>query len=224
MDSWQAKLEDTGAFIFDMDGLLIDSEPFWVESETQVFAGVGVELTPELCRRTRGLRIDDVVRYWYRRWPWQEPGLEVVAEDIVAGVIDRIRRLGGPLPGALETVEFARGSGRPVALATGSPPPVIQAVLKTLALEDYFDAVVSGADASHGKPHPAIFLAAAARMEQPADACLVLEDSVFGVVAAKAARMICVAVPAAEERHDPRFVLADRVIDSLAQFPSLYRP
>ena len=82
------------AAIFDMDGLLIDSEPFWREVEIEVFGGVGVPLTEAMCHQTTGLRIDDVVAHWHRRHPWEDPSPAVVQERIVSRMVETIAARG----------------------------------------------------------------------------------------------------------------------------------
>ena len=106
------------AVIFDMDGVLIDSEPFWRESEIEVFGRVGLHLTEAACRETMGLRIDEAVDYWHRRHPWEGATTAEVAERIVCGLIELIGARGEPMPGALRALEFFRGRGARLALAS----------------------------------------------------------------------------------------------------------
>ncbi|HEX6399094.1 MAG TPA: hexitol phosphatase HxpB [Actinomycetota bacterium] len=184
------------AVIFDMDGVLVDSEPMWRAVEREVFAGVGIELTDEDLYPTMGIRIADVVERWYRRRPWPEPSRAQVAETIVDGVARTVRERGRLLDGARDAVDHVRSLGLGVALASSSPMPLIRAVLSLDGLAARFDVVVSGEDEELGKPDPAVFLSAARRLEVPPERCLAVEDSINGVRAAKAAGMLCVAVPA----------------------------
>jgi sugar-phosphatase len=196
-----------------MDGLLIDSEPLWVRAEIDVFGSVGVVLREEDCEQTRGLRVDDVVAYWYARRPWKEITPRDLEARLVARVIELVHAEGSAKPGVADAMHVARANGRRVALASSSPTVIIRAVLQRLDLA--FDAVVSAENEELGKPHPAVFLRVAAQLDVPAVSCLVLEDSLTGVIAAKAARMTCIAVPETFPRHDPRFVIADAVVGSL---------
>jgi sugar-phosphatase len=184
------------AVVFDMDGVLIDSEPIWRAVERDVFAGVGLELTEEDLFPTMGVRIADVVERWYRRHPWPEPSRQATAEAIVDGVVRAIGERGALLDGATDAVDHVRGLGLRVALASSSPMPLIRAVLSLGGLAGRFDAVVSGEDEELGKPDPAVYLSAARRLHVRPERCLAVEDSINGVRAAKAAGMICVAVPA----------------------------
>jgi sugar-phosphatase len=164
--------------------------------EREVFAGVGIELTDEDLYPTMGVRIADVVDSWYRRHPWPEPSREQVAETIVDGVARTVRERGLLLDGARDAVDHVRSLGLGVALASSSPMPLILAVLSLDGLAARFDVVVSGEDEELGKPDPGVFLSAARRLEVRPQRCLVVEDSINGVRAAKAAGMLCVAVPA----------------------------
>ena len=103
----------------------------------------------------------------------------------------------------------------PVALASSTPRRLIEVVLGHIGLADAFVAICSAEDEAWGKPHPAVFLTAAAAVEVAPQRCVVFEDSPAGVLAAKAGRMVCVAVPEASERHVPAMGIADIVLDSL---------
>jgi sugar-phosphatase len=203
------------AAIFDMDGLLIDSEPAWRRAEVEVFATVGLELTERDCEATTGLRIDEVARHWFARAPWEGPSPHEVAERIVDRMTALVAAEGVPMPGAHEAVERCRAAGLRLGLASSSAARLIDATLERLDLRDAFEVRCSAQHERWGKPHPAVFLTCAARLGVAPSGCLVLEDSLNGVIAAKAARMRCVAVPEATQRGDARFALADRVLDSL---------
>jgi sugar-phosphatase len=203
------------AVIFDMDGLLIDSEPLWVRAEIEVFGAVGVALREADCARTKGLRTDDVVAYWFRRRPWTAASPTEVEARLVARVAELVGREGVALPGVAQALAVAGARGRRLALASSSPRVVIEAALERLELTDAFAVVQSAERLPLGKPHPGVFLETAEGLGVPAVECLVLEDSLIGVLAAKSARMTCVAVPFDHPAHDARFVIADAVLGSL---------
>ena len=183
------------AVVFDMDGVLIDSEPLWRAVEREVFAGVGIDLAEEDLFATMGVRIADVVQRWHARHPWPEPSREAIAEAIVEGVVRAIREHGVLLQGAVAAVDRVRALGLRVALASSSPMSLIRAVLSLDGLAARFDAVVSGEDEELGKPDPAVYLSAARALEVLPERCLAVEDSINGVRSAKAAGMVCIAVP-----------------------------
>lgn len=206
------------AVIFDMDGVLIDSEPFWREAEIEAFRDVGVMLTGDDCASTKGWRIDQVVDYWRSRRPWQGVANEVVRDAIIAGVVERVLTRGVPLAGVHASIATIREAGLQLALATSSSMVLVDAVLPRLKLEGAFEVVCSAQDDPHGKPHPQVFLRTAERLGVDPTEVTVIEDSVAGMVAAKAARMRCIVVPEASEADFPHWGLADHKLDDLTAF------
>lgn len=201
--------------LFDMDGLLIDSEPHWRAAEMEVLQPLGVPLTEEMCYQTMGLRLDEVVTYWMDRHPWSGPGISAVADDIIDALIARIRAEGRPLPGAVQAVEAFLARGCPIALATSAPKRIIGPTLEALGLSDAFQVRCSADDDPLGKPHPGVYLRAAGLLDLPARRCMTFEDSINGLISALAARTVAVAVPAPEAAEDPRYSVA------AAQLPDL---
>jgi HAD superfamily hydrolase (TIGR01509 family) len=206
------------AVIFDMDGLLIDSEPIWRRTEIAVFGRLGLHLTEEQCLETMGVRVPDVVRLWYSRHPWTGPSVDEVTDEIVNGVIDYVRAHGEPQPGVDVAIATVRAAGLPAAIASSSSLPLIEAVVDRLGLRDDVAALCSGEDEAEGKPHPAVYLAAASALGVSPETCVALEDSPNGVLSAKAAGMYCVTVPDPYLADDPRMARADMILHSLAEF------
>lgn len=206
-----------GGAIFDMDGLLVDSEPLWHEAEVMVLGPLGVPLDDHEPRRTKGMFVTEVTRYWFERYPWSGPTPEEAADAVVDTVIALVLKKGVARPGVHQAVELCRRHGAALALASSSQYRLITPVLAHFGLTDYFPVVRSAADEPYGKPHPAVFLTTARCLGVVPDRCLVWEDSAAGVLAAKAARMSCVAVPEPAERALPAFGIADAVLGSLAE-------
>lgn len=203
-----------------MDGVLIDSEPLWQRAEIELFGEIGVTLTPELCARTMGLRIDEVVAHWHREFPWgSDPTPEEMVDRIVGRMVQLVGTEGGPIAGVREAIEEVERRGLRKALATSSYEPIMRAVLDRLDLQDRFEVILAGSDVERGKPNPEIYLTAAERMGLPPQRCLAVEDSVNGVRAAKAAGMMCVAIPDVA-KGDARFDEADVIVDDLLAFAS----
>ena len=200
------------AVLFDLDGLMVDSEPLWRKVEIEIFATVGVHLTDEDCIETTGLRIDEVALHWSKERPWQGPTPHELAERIVDAMVARAPHEAEPKPGVRRAIALSEEAGLRLAVASSSPERLIRATLDGLGVTSRFAAIVSAEREAYGKPHPAVFLRAAAALDVAPTECLVLEDSVNGMVAAKAARMKCIVVP---ERPDPRFALADATLPSL---------
>jgi mannitol-1-/sugar-/sorbitol-6-/2-deoxyglucose-6-phosphatase len=204
------------ASIFDMDGLLIDSEVLWHEAEIEILADqLGVPLDKDGCRTTKGMFVNEVTELWYARSPWSGPSPSEVAVTIVDRVIDLIVAKGSLKPGATHAIDLCAARGWPLAVASSSEYRLIEAALRHFGLRDRFDLVHSAEDEEYGKPHPAVFLTAASKLGAPTKSCLVWEDAPAGVVAAKAASMACIAVPEHGEGGHPAFGLADLVVDSL---------
>jgi sugar-phosphatase len=208
----------TEAVIFDMDGVLIDSEPLWRIAEAHAFNAIGVPMTEEDGFQTMGLRTDEVVEYWYARFPWSEPSKTEVEGAIVGNVIALIEERGEALPGAVDAVRGMRVAGYRVGLASSSAMEIIAAVLRRIGLTDDFDVLQSAEHEPYGKPHPAVYIECARSLGIAPANCLALEDSPAGVLAAKAAKMTCIAIPPHELRDDQRYCIADLQLDSIEQF------
>jgi sugar-phosphatase len=163
-----------------------------------------------------GLRVDEVVDYWRRRHDFGECASGELEGAIIGGVVERILSKGKAKEGVAHALEFFRGRGVSVALASSSAYRLIRAVTERFGLADKFDCVYSAEEEEYGKPHPGVYLTTARRLGVAPSECLAIEDSFNGVLAAKAARMKCVAVPEHAQRRDPRFAIADAVLDSLA--------
>jgi mannitol-1-/sugar-/sorbitol-6-/2-deoxyglucose-6-phosphatase len=203
------------AVVFDMDGVLLDSEPIWRAVEREVFGGLGIHVTDDDLRETMGVRIADVVARWHRRHPWSEPSRETVADTVVERVARTIEEGGTLHPGVREAIESFDASGVRLALASSSPMRLIRAVLRMGRLEDRFEVAVTAEDDERGKPDPAVYLRAARELGVPPERCLAIEDSINGVRSAKAAGMVCVAVPAPD--NEASFDEADLVLGSLEE-------
>lgn len=195
--------------IFDLDGLMIDSEPFWRKAEIEIFSNEGIYLTEDMCRQVMGLRIDEVVRYWFRAFNKETVQAEVIQKRIVDRVCLYIEQEGKPLPGITELVQAAYEMQFGMAIASSSELRLIETAVKQMQFEKYFTVLHSAQFEKYGKPHPDIFIHTAEKLGVLPENCLVLEDSVNGVIAAKAARMQVVAIPEAHMQTDARFGIAD---------------
>jgi beta-phosphoglucomutase-like phosphatase (HAD superfamily) len=195
------------ATLFDMDGLLFDTEVLWHKAEAEVFGALGVPLDEAKDRSTKGMYVDEVVEYWHSRFPWSGP----TQNEVVAKLLARV--------GELRALDLASQRG-PIALASSTPLVLIHRCLEHFELRDRFVSVHSAEFEPFGKPHPGVFLTAAASLNVAPQRCLVFEDSAAGVLAAKAGTMTVVAVPTPDDRAQPAFGLADLVLDSLEQLSS----
>jgi mannitol-1-/sugar-/sorbitol-6-/2-deoxyglucose-6-phosphatase len=183
------------AAIFDMDGLLVHTEPIWHDVEIDVFGRHGVRLTVERCLETKGMFLGDAVDHWYARYPWDGASRPEVAAEVVDAMAQRLEEGVELKPGASHALDFCHGRGAALALASSSPRRLIDAVVRRLGLGGRFAVVHSAEDEAVGKPDPGVFLTTARLLAVAPDACVVFEDSAAGVLAATRAHMACVAVP-----------------------------
>ncbi|MDC3253155.1 hexitol phosphatase HxpB [Crocinitomicaceae bacterium] len=189
------------AVIFDMDGVLIDSEPLWKIAMEEAFHSVGCMITKKDFQNTVGLRIDEVVTYWYQEVGWEKLSVKDVEQLIIQKMIALIEANGAPLPGVIDTIEYLKSKGIKIGLGTSSYNVLIESVLKSLKIRSAFDVVHSAEDEEFGKPHPAVYLKVARELDVHPTKCLVIEDSFNGIISALSARMAVVCIP--EKTHIP---------------------
>ena len=204
--------------IFDMDGVLIDSEPLWREAEIAVFESLGLSLSHERCRETTGLRIDEVVRYWNEKYPWHGPECRHVTEQLKNAAQLLIIERGSLMEGARDAIEQLHANGAKLAIASSSPIQLIRAVVTQFSIAQYFSVLHSAEHEIAGKPDPAVYRTTMTLLQAQPHECVAIEDSLPGVRAAKAAGATVIAVPAPEDLQDPGFNMADVVLASLKDF------
>jgi mannitol-1-/sugar-/sorbitol-6-/2-deoxyglucose-6-phosphatase len=205
------------AAIFDMDGLLVDSEPLWHEAEISVLGALGVPLVASACRQTKGMFVNEVTEYWYERYPWTGPTPDQTAVQVVDAVMGLVVAKGELKPGVRTAIDLCQAHGLPLAIASSSEYRLIDLVLGHFDLGRYFAVTHSAEEEPFGKPHPGVYLSAAAKVGARRQRCLAWEDAPAGVLAAKAAGMLCVAVPEPAERRRPEMGLADALLGSLEE-------
>ncbi len=205
------------AVIFDMDGILIDSEHHWQQTERALFRELGIELTDDLLVQTRGLRTEEMVSHWRSRFSLDHVAPEELMKQYDRRMVETMKTEVTLMDGAEEAVLFFRERGLPVALATCSTSDHIDAALDRHDLKKHFSLMVSAADGMQGKPHPEVYLRTAGMLGVDPVHCLAIEDSFFGVIAAKAARMKVIAMPDPSEYEQIRYGAADLKIQSLRE-------
>ena len=203
------------AIIFDMDGVLVDSEPLWRLAERQIFATVGLDLTDADCERTMGMRTDEVIEHWYRLSPWEGATCAELEAQLEGRMRELITEQATAMPGVEQSIAMARAEGLALGLATSSAPSLIEAVLAKLGLRDAFAVVHSAIDEEFGKPHPAVFLTTARLLGVESAECVAIEDSVAGVRSARAAGMRVIAVPPPHLFDEAGYDQADIKLHSL---------
>jgi sugar-phosphatase len=204
--------------LFDMDGLLLDTEPLWGESMLRIAAKHQIPIGPDRFKETTGLRIFEVTEYWSVKYPWKGKHHIEVAEEILDDIIESSKLNGSVLTGVEQALKLLKQNNFKVGLASSSPSRMINALVDHFHIAHYFDCITSADVVELGKPHPAVFLHCAQSLDSKPIECLVLEDSVNGMIAGKAARMKVVVVPDSLHFDDPRFSLADAKLRSLDSF------
>lgn len=207
------------AVVFDLDGVLVDSEPLWHIAELEVFRSVGVPLTPADCLETTGMRVDAVVRHWHQRFPWRAPGLDEVQARVVQRVAALITERAEPMTFALEALTDVRRRGLRLGLASSSPMVIIEAALARLGVAPLFGCVRSAEHLARGKPDPEVYLLACADLGVAPRHAVAVEDSQSGILAARAAGMSVVAVPDPRAHRPPALAVAHAVLTDLRELP-----
>jgi HAD superfamily hydrolase (TIGR01509 family) len=211
------------AVIFDLDGVLADSEPCWSEIDTKLLAKYGVTYRGEYHQNVVGVSYRLAVEFYKKAFGLSVPTEEMMrrrGEIATEFFANRI----GLFPNVKEVLEELRQMKLHLAVATSSVSASARPFLDRHQLTGFFDVIITGEEVEHGKPAPDIYLCAADKLGSPAETCLVIEDALPGVAAAKAANMRVAAIP------DTRFVdpreyekKADDVLDSLKELPALIR-
>lgn len=200
------------AVVFDMDGLLLDSEEAWHQAERDLLAAHGAVLTEADRIASVGRSVDDVILWYAERvgvGPERAPELR---DELMRLVRDRYAEI-SPMPGARELIRRLRGRVQ-LGLASNTDRPLVDHALAATGLRDAFDVVVTADDVAAAKPAPDLYLLACERLGVRPDEAVALEDSETGVRAAKAAGMTCIAIPQVEGLD---VSAADRIVDSLEQ-------
>ncbi|WP_108944735.1 hexitol phosphatase HxpB [Shewanella halifaxensis] len=205
------------AVIFDMDGVLIDSEPTWQRAIFKVMNELGLNVCMEDMALTTGLRIDQVVEFWYQRSPWNNYNNQQTAQAIVEQVISDISASGQAMKGVNEALIACKNYGLKVGLATSSSSAIVDAVLNKLNIRDYFQAIASAENLQYGKPHPEVYLNCAKALNIDPINCLAIEDSFNGLIAARAANMQTIAIPEPQQASQTKWIIAHHQLDSLCQ-------
>lgn len=203
------------AVIFDMDGVLVDSEPLWRKAMIRGFTEINIAFTEEDCRKTTGIRFTEVVELWLDHHNMRHIVPKALEDRITDLLLELIATEAAAMPGAEQVIAFCRERHLKVGLATSSSNRLMNAVLKKLNMEQTFDVALSAEHMAYGKPHPEVFIACAEQLKVPANACMAIEDSVNGVIAGKAARMQVIAMPDAEHKELPQFAVADFRADNM---------
>ena len=209
------------AVIFDMDGVMIDSEPLWEKAERILLARRGIDYNPTYRDKIVGLNQKDSGRLLKETFNLPETIEELLSEriDLIVRIYEEELEL---VPGIKSFLRELKENGFLIAMASSSPLRVINLVLNKFSLNEFFSVVVSGESVEFGKPAPDIYLFTAGKLGacpeqgrriEPSE-CVVIEDSINGVKSAKSAGMHCIAIPDKRLSRN-EFQIADLVVDRL---------
>lgn len=206
------------AVIFDMDGLLIDSEPLWQEAGSETLSTFGINLTDEQYHSSTGLRTPEWIDHWFGYFGIDKAHAPEAIKTIEATAIAKIKARGEALPGVEYIMNYFHSRNIPIAIASSSPMKLIDEVVEKLSIGQFLQVKTSAENLAYGKPHPEVFINCAKELDMRPQHCLVFEDSFNGMIAAKAAKMKCAVVPAPSVQQELRWKAADLVLGSLNEF------
>ena len=208
-------LENIKAVLFDLDGTLVDSMWMWEAIDIEFLGAYGYECPDDIQRAIEGMSFSETAIYFKERFCLPD-SLDVIKAEWVwtRMSIDKYRHEVPLKPGVLEFLKYCKENGIRTGIGTSNGSEIVDAVLTSLKVKEYFDAVVTACEVAHGKPEPDIYLEVAKRLGVQPENCLVFEDIPAGIMAGKAAGMPVIAVEDdfSEELMDEKRELADAVI------------
>ena len=203
--------------LFDMDGVLVDSYQAHFESWRQMARARGLDMTEQQFASVFGGTSREIVRELWGSLADNEPEVARWDQEKEAAYRDIIARKFPAMDGAPELLIALDQAGFKLAIGSSGPPENVAVVRKCLGKADLFEAQVVGFDVTHGKPHPEVFLKAAAKLRLPANRFAVVEDAPAGVAAGKAAGAAVIAITGTAPREKLKLAAADHVVDSLRE-------
>lgn len=214
-------MKDIKAVIFDMDGVLIDSESLWRQAEFEIFSSLGVNVKDEDCIVTASMTTCEVTKYWYDKFPWTDTALAEVEEMVIDRVVELIKSTECHIENIKPFITRLKSQNYKIGLATNSPYKVIPEVLHKIGIFKLFDCIYSAEFVEKGKPDPEIYFTAAKKLKVKPENCVVFEDSYSGIMAAKKAGMKVVEFTN-NQRNKPQNI-ADFYIDNFSDYEEIFK-
>ena len=214
-----AIIQPIQAVIFDMDGVLVDSEFLHTKAEKKTLAPYGIELSKEEINNYMGMGVKMILKSLIEKYPLPITG-ETLFRIHEKNLSDLFQEELEIMPGAMEIINHLKNRKIKLALASSSSPALIDLVLKIIHLESAFDVVISGEEVANGKPFPDIFRKTAELLNVQPDRCVVIEDSKNGVTAAKSAGMICIGFRSPNSRNQD-ISRSDCIVDDLLRISEI---
>lgn len=210
------------AVLFDMDGLMINSEPLWNEAAAEVFEEYHIQLTPQQYAASTGFRTKEFIEWWFRHFRIPLVYAPEASEKILAITKQKMLQRLEPMQGVNYIFSFFKSLGLKVGIASSSPKEFIEIAIQLCKVANETDVYESAHTLPFAKPHPQVYLNAAQALHTDPLSCICFEDSYYGMIAVKAARMKCVVVPHPDETKKEHWAAADLKISSLQNFGKLH--
>lgn len=183
----------------------------------QSFTEIGIPFSDEHCRITTGLRFKEVAEFWFTKHGITHISIDEFDNLVMEGLCNLIKQEGKAMKGVLEALAFFKQKGFKIGIATSSNERLMNTVVDVLHIKPYFNELCSAQHLQYGKPHPQVYLTCAQKLGVNPVHCLVIEDSVNGIIAGKAAQMKVLAIPEAMNYNNPKFAMADYNLKSLLE-------
>lgn len=209
------------AVIFDMDGTLIDSEPLWQRASYEYFKACGYPVTQEEIWHLSGVPVRGHAEYMLRHYGDKGLSVEALSAGFEARAVKMILEQKPLIAGVPETLEALKKRGIKMAIASASPLYMLQEIVESCGIAQYFDYLSSAVGLPYNKPHPAVYLQAAEKLNVAPQDCLAVEDSITGMTAAKAAAMSCAVIPPKENANKPQWSLANYQLATISEVADL---
>lgn len=209
------------AVIFDMDGTLIDSQPIWYQVCTDFFQQNGFPVTMDDMIKLTGSPVAKLVDYVLQTHGQKGKERAQLITGLMDYAVSEILAAKPLMPNVKEVLAQLKQQGIKMAVASASPRNMLQGIVDSCGIAEYFDYLASAEELDYNKPHPAVYLHAAQQLSINPTECFAVEDSVLGMISGKAATMKTVVIPAPAEWDDPRWTLADFKLTNIAELPAL---
>lgn len=200
--------------VFDMDGVLLDSEPLWLKAQADIFAKVNITITPAMHHSTMGIRATEIVKNYYDKFPWDNYTTEQVNDMLVLRVVHYIKAEAILFDGLLEFLQDCKRKNIKMAICSSADIRIIKSVVKKFQLDKYITHFHSVENEEFGKPHPAGYLSTMKLLKSHPSESIVFEDSVMGAIAGKASGARLVAIPNPESKASD-FAFSDFIYEKI---------
>lgn len=209
------------AFIFDMDGLLINSEPLWQQAGVDVLNAQGVPVTLRDMGDWTGAPTKVIVHSACLRYQANIDEART-ADLLLETAVQRIIAAKPLMPGVKEILALLKSHNIKMAIASASPPELLESIVESCGIADYFSYISSAHGLPYSKPHPLVYLNALEKLGVTPQEAVGLEDSRVGMIAIKAASMDAIVIPSEEARNAPYWTLADYRLNSLLEIDEAF--